>query len=86
MILHVILEDDQTRVARVKDEVVMTSRGYAQPATVSLHGKKVKGFVQTADACKRKGFPPFFTEQKRLDLGPVDPNPDGDDLNLPPAY
>lgn len=64
MILHVILDDGQTRVARVRDEAVMTSKGYANPATISLDGKKVRGYVQTAEACKRKGFAPFFTEGK----------------------
>lgn len=38
------------RVARVRQEIVMTSLGYAQPATISLGGRTVRGYVQTAGA------------------------------------
>lgn len=59
----VVTHNNDVRVARVSQEVVMTSQGYAQPASISLRGNNIKGFVKTADACKVGNHYFFFTEE-----------------------
>lgn len=57
----VVTPEGLERVARVSQEIVMTSRGYAQPGTVNLAGKRVKGHVHTSQACRDAlGRHPWF--------------------------